>query len=70
MPSGSGLCLTHEAPNGGVELEEKMNAATKELLGNMVDKYIELFIRAIEAGATEQQAHEAVTEFFVKGFSA
>jgi hypothetical protein len=24
LSSGSGLCLTHEAPNGGVELEAKM----------------------------------------------
>jgi len=40
------------------------------LIANMIDKYCEVYARALEAGYNETQAHAVVAKFFADGFKA
>ena len=50
------------------EKESKMT--TQKLVANMIDKYIEVYARAIAAGYSDQDAHKVTAEFFATGFKA
>lgn len=47
-----------------------MTTATKTIINNMIDKYVEVYARAIEAGYSTTDAHEVVAKFFADGFKA
>ena len=44
------------------------NQVSNQLVKNMVEKYCEIYQRALEAGHNEKEAHVLVAEFFNKGF--
>jgi len=43
---------------------------TQQLVNGMVDKYLEIFERAIEAGYDYQDAHKVCAKFFAEGLAA
>jgi len=43
---------------------------TQKLVANMIDKYVEVYARAIAEGYNEQDAHKVTAEFFATGFKA
>lgn len=44
--------------------------ATKTLVANMIDKYVEVYARAIKAGYDDMEAHAVTAKFFADGFKA
>jgi hypothetical protein len=44
--------------------------STQTLVGNMIEKYVEIYARAIAAGYSDQDAHKVTAEFFATGFKA
>ena len=43
--------------------------ATSTLVNNMINKYVEVYARAIEAGYNNQDAHTVTAKFFADGFA-
>jgi hypothetical protein len=43
---------------------------TQQLVNGMVDKYLEVFERAITAGHTYEDAHKVCAKFFMEGLAA
>jgi len=43
---------------------------TQTIVNNMINKYVEVYARAIEAGYSTKDAHEVVAKFFADGFKA
>ena len=54
--------------NGPKKEGKKMT--TQKLVANMIDKYVEVYARAIAEGYNEQDAHKVTAEFFATGFKA
>jgi hypothetical protein len=50
--------------------ESRIQMTTQKLVANMIDKYVEVYARAIAAGYSEQEAHKVTAEFFATGFKA
>ena len=49
---------------------EMIATALSPLVANMIDKYVEVYARAIAAGYSDQDAHKVTAEFFATGFKA
>jgi len=49
---------------------KKMKTATETLISNMIDKYVEVYARAITAGYDDMEAHAVTAKFFADGFGA
>jgi len=45
-------------------------ATTKTIVSNMINKYVEVYARAIAAGYSEKESHEITAQFFATGFKA
>lgn len=42
--------------------------ATQTLIANMIDKYVEVYARAVTAGCDDLEAHAVTAKFFSDGF--
>ena len=51
-------------------LTEGKKMTTQALIGNMIDKYVEVYARAIAAGCDDMEAHAVTAKFFADGFGA
>ena len=63
-----GLSLSQRAELGVQRQGKESEMTTATFIGNMIDKYCEVYARALQAGYSETQAHEVVAEFFAIGF--
>jgi hypothetical protein len=50
--------------------KEQEMTQTQTIVNNMINKYVEVYARAIEAGYSTKDAHEVVAKFFADGFKA
>ena len=44
--------------------------AKNQLVSNMIEKYLEVYDRALKAGYSGKEAHDVVAKFFEDGFKA
>jgi len=51
-------------------MTEGKKMKTQALISNMIDKYVEVYARAITAGYDDMEAHAVTAKFFADGFGA